>query len=79
LRDEIGHVAIANRWYVWLCEQREAEPISTYSMLAATHGAPTLRGPFNIEARRKAGLREDELLPLERSHQSAQDISLIED
>lgn len=26
LRDEIGHVAIGNRWYRYLCEQRQLEP-----------------------------------------------------
>jgi uncharacterized ferritin-like protein (DUF455 family) len=23
LRDEIGHVAIGNHWYRWLCEQQQ--------------------------------------------------------
>jgi len=61
LRDEIGHVAIGNRWYGWLCRQRDLEPVATYAQLAATHKAPPLRGPFNLEARRLAGFTESEL------------------
>jgi len=61
LRDEIGHVAIGNRWYSYLCEQRGLEPVSTYARLAREYAAPALRGPFNLEARRAAGFSESEL------------------
>jgi uncharacterized ferritin-like protein (DUF455 family) len=61
LRDEIGHVAIGNRWYNWLCEQRGLEPLATYDALADTYEAPKLRAPFNLEARRQAGFSEAEL------------------
>ena len=64
LRDEIGHVAIGNRWYGVLCAQRGLDPIATYAELAERHGAPKLRGPFNLEARRAAGFSEEELLRL---------------
>ena len=64
LRDEIGHVHVGNRWYRHLCEQRGLDPIATYDALAAEHGAPRLRGPFNLEARRAAGFSEEELLRL---------------
>ena len=64
LRDEIGHVAIGNRWYGVLCAQRGLDPIATYAALAQAHGAPRLRGPFNLEARRAAGFSEEELLRL---------------
>lgn len=64
LRDEIGHVAIGNRWYRWGCERAECEPIETYARLAAQYGAPRLRGPFNLEARRAAGFDDDELAAL---------------
>ena len=64
LRDEIGHVAIGNHWYGVLCAQRALDPIATYAALAEAHGAPRLRGPFNLEARRAAGFSEDELLSL---------------
>ena len=61
LRDEIGHVAIGNRWYEWLCEQRGLEPVATYVRLAAEYKAPVMRGPFNMAARRAAGFSEIEL------------------
>ena len=64
LRDEIGHVAIGNRWYRWLCEQRKLDHRSTYESLASEYGAPRLHGPFNFEARRAAGFNEEELLAL---------------
>jgi uncharacterized ferritin-like protein (DUF455 family) len=61
LRDEIGHVAIGNRWFNYLCEQRGLSAIATYEQLAMDYQAPTLRGPFNIEARRMAGFTDEEL------------------
>ena len=64
LSDEIGHVAIGNQWYRWLCEQRRLDHRSTYARLAREYGAPRLHGPFNFEARRAAGFDEDELLAL---------------
>jgi uncharacterized ferritin-like protein (DUF455 family) len=64
LRDEIGHVAIGNRWYGWLCEQRGLEPVATYHILATRYKAPVLRGPFNIDARRAAGFSDAELAAL---------------
>jgi len=61
LRDEIGHVAIGNRWYRWLCERDGRDPIALYPELAARHGAPRLKGPFNLEARRAAGFDDTEI------------------
>ncbi len=64
LRDEIGHVAIGNRWFRWLCERRGLDPLTTYADLALQHSAPRLRGPFNLEARRAAGFSDEELARL---------------
>lgn len=64
LRDEIGHVAVGNHWFKWLCAQRALEPLATYAELAARYEAPRLRGPFNLEARRAAGFDEAELAAL---------------
>ena len=64
LRDEIGHVAIGNRWYNWLCEQRNLDPIAAYDALARQYHAPAMRKPLNMEARRKAGFTEEELAML---------------
>ena len=64
LRDEIGHVAIGNRWYAWLCMQRSLDPVRTYAELAAKHQAPRLKGPFNLPARQAAGFTDAELAAL---------------
>ncbi|MES2483126.1 MAG: ferritin-like domain-containing protein, partial [Pseudomonadota bacterium] len=64
LRDEIGHVAVGNHWYRALCAERSLDPVQTYAELAKRHGAPRLRGPFNLQARRAAGFAEDELAAL---------------
>jgi uncharacterized ferritin-like protein (DUF455 family) len=61
LRDEIGHVAIGNHWYRFLCGQRGLDPVTTYALLAAQYNAPRLRGPLNLEARRAAGFADAEL------------------
>ena len=61
LRDEIGHVAIGNKWYRWLCQEKSLDPITTYADLVLRYAPPKLRGPFNMEARRMAGFTEDEL------------------
>lgn len=65
LRDEIGHVAIGNRWFAHLCVERGLDPVSIYSQLAKEHNAPKLRRPFNLDARRAAGFTEVELDRLE--------------
>jgi uncharacterized ferritin-like protein (DUF455 family) len=65
LRDEIGHVAIGNRWFLYLCEQRGLEPIPTYNSLIDEFMQGPLRPPFHIEARREAGFSEEELAYLE--------------
>ena len=61
LRDEVGHVAIGNHWYRYLCAQRGLEPVATYAQLASDYGAPRIRGPLNLDARRRAGFDEAEL------------------
>ena len=61
LRDEVGHVAIGNHWYRWLCEQRGLDPVSLYGELVKRYDAPKLRPPFNEAARKRAGFTETEL------------------
>ena len=61
LRDEIGHVAIGNQWFNYLCDQENLSAISAYKTLARKYHAPILRGPFNIEGRRQAGFTSEEL------------------
>lgn len=61
LRDEIGHVAIGNRWFGYLCQQRNLDPVRCYADLTQRYKAPKPRAPFNLEARRAAGFSEIEL------------------
>jgi uncharacterized ferritin-like protein (DUF455 family) len=65
LRDEVGHVAVGNRWYRFLCAQRGLEPVTQYAVLARRFAAPRPRPPFNVVARRAAGFAEPELQALQ--------------
>ena len=60
-RDEIGHVAIGNRWYLHLCRARGVEPRETFRVLLEQYDAPPLKPPFNIAARSRAGFDAEEL------------------
>jgi len=60
-RDEIGHVAIGSRWFDWLCAARGLQPDTTFRQLLVDYGAPPLKPPFNLAARRQAGFSESEL------------------
>ena len=64
LRDEIGHVAIGNRWFRFLCTLRGLDVRQAYAELSTIHRAPRLHGPFNLPARRAAGFDEEELRAL---------------
>lgn len=61
LRDEVGHVAIGNHWYRWLCERDGLQPVPHYRVLARRYAAPQVLPPFNEEARRRAGFSEEEM------------------
>jgi uncharacterized ferritin-like protein (DUF455 family) len=64
LRDEVGHVAIGNHWYRWLCERAGRDPEASYPALVAQYDAPRLKPPFNLEARGRAGFSDEELRAL---------------
>ena len=64
LREEVGHVAIGNQWFHWLCERDHLDADAFYARAAQQHGAPRLKPPFNLEARRRAGFSERELQAL---------------
>lgn len=61
LRDEIGHVAIGNRWFQYLCDQRGLDIVTEFEALCQQYQAPKLRPPFNMQARKLAGFTEAEL------------------
>ena len=65
LADEIGHVAIGNHWYRWLCVREGLDPVTHYGVLVERHDAPKLHPPFKQEARRQAGFTGEELQAFE--------------
>lgn len=67
LAEEIGHVAIGNRWYHWLCMRDGLDPHTFYVQEAARHRAPAPKPPLNLGARRRAGFTEAEILALARN------------
>lgn len=67
LRDEVGHVAIGNHWYRWLCERDGLDPLAHYRVLFRHHEAPRPRAPFNLAARERAGFTGEELAALVQS------------
>ena len=68
LRDEVGHVEVGNRWFRHLCAQRGLDPLLHFRTLAREHGAPRLKPPFNLQARRRAGFDETELAALDQPY-----------
>ena len=65
LNDEVGHVEIGNRWFNYMCQKDQLDPIQAYADLVEKYEAPKLRGPFNYEARMAAGFTEAELAALD--------------
>ncbi|MCW8983499.1 MAG: ferritin-like domain-containing protein [Gammaproteobacteria bacterium] len=64
-RDEVGHVAIGNRWFRTVCEQRGVNAEQTYLELLHQHKGAQPRPPFHHDARIEAGFSESELKYLE--------------
>ena len=64
LRDEVGHVAVGNHWYRWLCMRDGLEPVAHFKQLIKQYEAPRMRPPFNEVARRKAGFTDAEIQAL---------------
>ena len=61
LREEIGHVAIGNRWYRHLCAAHGLDPEQHYTTLVDRYEAPRPKPPLNLAARSQAGFSEVEL------------------
>jgi uncharacterized ferritin-like protein (DUF455 family) len=75
-RDEVGHVAIGNRWFRHECELRGLEPRATFRNLLREHTRGYLSGPFDEIARLQAGftrLELDDLIALEREFNAQMD------
>ncbi|NDY96993.1 ferritin-like domain-containing protein [Wenzhouxiangella limi] len=74
LEEEEEHVAIGSRWFRALCAQRKLEPEATFRRLLEEYFNGPLRGPFNLDARRRAGFSAeeiDQLAAMDRADQPA--------
>ena len=71
LRDEIGHVAIGNRWFRYSCGHLDQDPMRAHAEAAARYHAPLPRGPINLAARRAAGFNDEELQALSNPSDSS--------
>jgi uncharacterized ferritin-like protein (DUF455 family) len=61
LREEVAHVAAGTRWYRHCCARDGLDPVDTFFALLQDYMGVSLRGPFNLPARRAAGFAEAEL------------------
>ncbi len=61
LREEVGHVAIGNRWYRHLCSAQGLDPEAHYGELVTRYAAPKPKPPLNLAARSQAGFSAAEL------------------
>ncbi len=61
LQDEVGHVAIGNHWYHWLCAKNGLDPNTFATQASHKYDAPIPKPPFNHQARRQAGFTEHEI------------------
>ena len=62
--DEIGHVAIGNRWFRWACVRDGRDPATTFQLLVRQRFGGAVKPPFNDSARLQAGLTPDFYMPL---------------
>jgi uncharacterized ferritin-like protein (DUF455 family) len=65
LREEVAHVAAGSRWFAWCCKREGVDAQLTFSALLETHYRGGLRGPFNVDARLRAGFSRAELAHLD--------------
>ncbi len=61
LEEEVRHVEIGSHWFRICCDQRGLAPESTFLGLLQENFSGSLRGPFNIPARMKAGFTQREM------------------
>lgn len=64
LAEEVRHVAIGTHWFRYCCALEGLEPSATFLDLLKRWYAGTVRGPFNLEARYRAGFTPEEMAAL---------------
>ncbi len=55
LEEEVAHVATGTRWFQFCCVRVGVEPETTFLDLVRQHSAASVRSPFNVGARQRAG------------------------
>ena len=64
-RDEVGHVDIGSRWFRHVCAQRGLSAFATFKQLLKQYLKGQLKGPYDIDTRKRAGFSDEELAYLE--------------
>jgi uncharacterized ferritin-like protein (DUF455 family) len=54
--DEVTHVSSGHRWFTWICQQGNVDPIKTFREEVRKGWRGDIKGPFNAEDRERAGL-----------------------
>lgn len=75
LQDEVGHVALGDRWFRHLCHARQLDPETHYITLMEAFNAPFPRPPLNEAARLQAGFSAHELKTLVAKRQQPRSVS----
>ncbi len=65
-RDEIGHVAIGNKWFKTICAQRQLNARETFRTLLINSKLDRFNGAINRSARIEAGFSAQELNDIEQ-------------
>ncbi len=65
LFEEVAHVAAGSRWFAWCCDREGVDAQTTFHRLLQSHMHGSLRGPFNVDARLRAGFSPEELAHLD--------------
>ena len=55
-QDEITHVTTGHRWLTWICNEEGIDAIQVFRTNVVKYFRGALKGPFNDEARMKAGM-----------------------
>ena len=64
LAEEVRHVAIGTHWFGHCCSLEGLDPEVTFLSLLKTHYGGAVRGPFNLQARLRAGFTAAEMQAL---------------
>jgi uncharacterized ferritin-like protein (DUF455 family) len=71
LKEEVRHVAIGTHWFNFCCELENRNPLETFLELLQSRFTGSIRGPFNLDARARAGFTNEEMQALTAGISSA--------